>query len=249
MFSTLRDKGYSYPQFKEWSLHLLVIVSLFHIDLKYFLYSVIFYIIVLPLQHLIFHEYISHEYIEPRNDIIGIILCVLLFYSQEQKMQSKKDFHVTHHKNWQNPSTDPVRIKMGELGFWKYFFSIQPPVTLDLIKVDSKLLQQAWVKYLDKHYRTVYVIFNFLLFILVPLPWFIVIAIIHPWLWTNLYKWHDYYFHGPFKGKDNWLLFPFFAQSAWHIEHHTTWTKEHYGNKFWKYANIAYYVRLLCFKP
>ena len=239
---------YGYFYFKIWVLHLLVLCSIFFIDIKYFLYSVCVFLLYMPLMQLITHEYVSHEYIQPKNKWIDL-LCLLLFYSQENNVQAKRDFHVMHHRHWKNVELDPAQQKMKNIPIWRYILSLQRPVEQNIIPVQNAMLENnIWVKMLNKHSQKIYWLYVSIMFLTLPLEWFFVMCIYFPWLGVIVFFTHDQVFHGKIKSKDhNWYL-PIFGSQSWHIYHHENYDKCYHGPTFWKWLNPAWYYQLLLFK-
>jgi hypothetical protein len=66
----------------------------------------------MPILQTIAHDYICHEYIQPRNKVIEII-CLIVFYGLAgRSIDGKRAYHVSHHRFWKTPDLDPPQQKM-----------------------------------------------------------------------------------------------------------------------------------------
>jgi hypothetical protein len=216
--------------------------------LDYFIIALVLFWFYLPLYTIIYHDWICHEYIKPKNKIIKVLL-LLLFYSQENTVSKKKNYHIWHHKNFKIPKLDPTYQKMQGVPLLRYILSFHKPKEQNIPNLEFSLVEKdKFIKYCDIHYKKIWIGYIILSFMFLPLEWFATLNIFIPWISTCVANWHDYYFHGPIKGKDSNLLSVMIGTSAWHIHHHNDWTKEYYGNGIWKYLNPAWYYRIIFFK-
>ena len=240
---------FGYYFFKVWFLHLFTLLGLLFIDLKYFGIAWILFFIFMPFYQLIFHDWLSHEYVKPKNYFAKWV-SLIFFYTQDNTVLVKKNYHVNHHRNWLTPDKDPTVQKMKGLSYIRYVLGWQMPVLQDVISVENSILKSSkLVQWLDKNQRVLYWIHMLVLFALLPLPWFMVVAIYFPWTMMIVASSHDYYFHGPVKGKDSSWLVPLFSAGAWHVHHHDYWKEgEYYGPGLWCWINPGWYFRLLLFK-
>ena len=253
MFKKLKEiyKIYGYYHFKVWALHIFVLLSLLLVDIKYLGYALCLHVFYMPLLQLITHDYISHEYIEPKNRWLDLVF-LLMFYTNERTVQGKRDFHVAHHRYWiNNPDKDPALQKMRNIPIWRYVLALQQPVTHDKIEsVKNTLLKNnRWVVLFEPHYRKIYWAYTLIMFLVLPLPWFVALCIYLPWLLTVIPNFHDQVFHGTIQSKDHGWYLPLFSSQAWHLKHHEDYQTHYHGTKFWKWLNIAWYYHLLFFKP
>jgi len=234
---------------KTWLLHLLVLVSLLSIDIFYFFVAIGVTLLYMPLQQLVLHEYISHEYITPKNKLIDLILLVMFFYAYGLNVKSKKQYHITHHKYWKLKTKDPTQQKMDGVPFWRYVLGFQTPKSQNLDAVDSQLLKNnQWVQLLEPHGTKILVAYNVLMFILLPIEWFVVFCIYLLWLIVILANIHDFIFHGIPSAKDySWLVL-IYGSAAWHLHHHENYNNHFHGPGLWKWANLAYYYQLIFFR-
>jgi fatty acid desaturase len=236
---------YGYFYFKLWLLHSLVIASLLAIDIKYFFIGCLVYLILMPLQQLVIHEYVSHEYVVPKNQYIDLFLLLFLFYAYGFSVKSKREYHINHHRFWQKPDLDPTQQKMHNVPLWKYVFGFQQPLVQNLEPVkSSRLDNNRWVQIFDSRGRYVYLIYTVTLLVLLPIEWFVVICIYYPWLLLTVFNFHDQVFHGKISSKDRSWYLPLFGNQAWHLNHHDRYREIYYGPGFWKWVNPSYYYQL-----
>lgn len=241
---------YHYFYFKFWIIQSLVLISLITLEFKYFLYGIVIYILYMPLLTVIQHDYISHEYIKPRNQWFDL-LCLLLNCTTDTTVKGKKDFHTEHHKTWRDPEKDPTQRRMKGVPIWRYLFGFYTPVALELPEIKCNILTESrWAKYLDKHYRKIYLFYLLVCLIILPWPWFITICIYVPWIGAILFYLHDQIYHGSsIKSKDRPWLLPIYSSAAWHIKHHENYRVWYHGPGIWKWLNLSWYYQLLFFKP
>jgi len=239
---------YGYYSLKVWTLHILSLCSIVYLGLECFVVGIIFFLLVMPLYTLIFHDWVSHEYIQPRNKL-SKLFSLFMFYLQDNTIRGKKNYHVHHHRHWLNQDLDPTYQKLKKLPWYRYVFSLQKPIAQHIPDIENSLLESSnLIKTLDKYHRAIYVTLVLVLFCILPFNWFVTTMIWYPWLCIIVYNMHDYYFHGPWKGKDkNWLTL-IFSTAAWHIAHHESWCKEYYGPGWWRMLNPGWYWRQLLFK-
>jgi hypothetical protein len=238
---------YGYYYIRVWIIYLLSAVGLFlfsPLDIAFvLLVGLLFY----HLYGIIYHDWISHSYIEPRNLFFKWIL-LLVFYSQDNTIQKKKNYHVYHHKTWTDPSLDPTQQKLKDKTLFRYLFSLHKPVSQNISIIDVSLLEkEPMIKSVDKYGKFVYSCILISLFVIFPFKWFFAVAIYFPCIILLLSNYHDYYFHGPLKGKDKNYLTVLFSTQAWHIEHHERWREEYYGPGYWYLINPGWYFRKLFF--
>lgn len=228
-------------------MHVLAITGLIVLDFEYFLYGTVIFFFMMHLYALVFHDWISHEYIQPRTWLLkGILL--LFFYTQDNTIKSKKNYHVYHHRFWRDRALDPTYQKLKNLSLVRYVFSLHSPVQQSIPNTESSVLESSvLIKTLDKYSKHIYFAYLLLMFAVCSTGWFFAVAVYFPWLMLILFNVHDYYFHGPVNGKDaSWTTFVFSTQ-AWHRRHHEFWFEEYYGPGWWRLLNPAWYYRHLFF--
>jgi hypothetical protein len=239
---------YGYYSFRVWALHILSLCSIVYLGLDYFVIGIIFFLLVMPLHTLIFHEWISHEYVQPRNKLCKLF-SLFVFYSQDNTIRGKKNYHVYHHRHWLNQDLDPTYQKLKKLPWYRYVLGLQKPIAQHIPNIENSLLESSsLVKTLDKYHRAIYVALALILFGILPFNWFVTTMIWYPWLSMIAYNTHDYYFHGPWQGKDKNCLSIIFGTAAWHIAHHESWRNEYYGPGYWRVLSPGWYWRYLLFK-
>lgn len=238
---------YQYFYFKFWTLHILVLVSLFTLEFKYVLYSIGIYMLYMPLLMVIHHDYISHEYVKPKNQWIDL-LCLIISYTTEVDVKGKKDFHTEHHKTWKYSNQDPTQRKMKNVPIWRYVFGFLKPVAFKVPPIKCNILTESrWAKHLDRHCRKIYWAYVVICLIILPWPWFVVVCIYTPWLGAILFNLHDHIYHGNIIAKDrNWLLL-LYSSAAWHVKHHEHYRSWYHGPGIWKWLNLSWYYQLALF--
>lgn len=240
---------YGYFYLKVWMLHLVVLSSLFLIDIKYVVYGLIVTFFYMPLSQLIHHEYVSHQYVQPKNKWIDLV-CLFLLYFSDTAALDKYAWHINHHVKWRDPAIDPVQQKMALTSKWRYLFGLTVPLDVDVPPRKNMLLENnQWVKMFDAHVSKIFLTYIILMFIVLPLPWFFVFCIYPYWLIMMLFNLHDQLFHGKNKDPDSAWYLPIYGNAAWHIKHHEEYKIEYYGPGMWRWFNLSWYYRLLLFKP
>lgn len=235
--------------FKIWALHLLMFLSLVFLDFNYFVISLILYaFIVMPLYQAIVHEYICHEYVKPKNDVLDFLFLLWYYCYSGSSVRAKRDFHVTHHRHWRNPDMDPTQQKLRAAPLWRYVFSFMKPVPQHIERVNNALLENnKFVRMLEPHGDRLYWIFRLFLLIALPLPWFVIVVVYWPWLLMTLFSFHDALFH-KYNSPDRLLYVPIYGNATWHNRHHEQYAYDYYGPGLWPYFNPSWYVKVLFFK-
>jgi hypothetical protein len=241
-------------QIRVFLLHLAVLLSLIYIDFGYFLLSILMFVFVGPLLQLIMHEYISHEYIEPKNPTITCLL-LILFYSivfagTHSSIRTKRNFHITHHRHWKDADQDPTQLKLGKTNIWLYVFGFNRPIEFTIEEATNSILENnAILNFIDRHSKILNYTINLFFLIILPFEWFVTIFIYLPWLLLIVANIHDVLFHGPVENKkdSNWYLL-FFSSQAWHLYHHNNYRTYYFGPSHIKYFNLAYYYQKILFK-
>ena len=155
---------YGYYSFRVWALHILSLCSIVYLGLDYFYIGIIFFLLVMPLHTLIFHEWISHEYVQPRNKLCKLF-SLFVFYSQDNTIRGKKNYHVYHHRHWLNQDLDPTYQKLKKLPWYRYVLGLQKPIAQHIPNIENSLLESSnLVKTLDKYHRAIYVALALILF-------------------------------------------------------------------------------------
>lgn len=239
---------YGYYSFRVWILHILSLCAILYLDIEYLLAGIVFFLLVMPLHTLVFHDWISHEYVRPRNKLAEWF-SLFVFYSQDDTIRGKKNYHVYHHRNWQNQDLDPTYQKLKGLPWYRYVFGLQTPVKQNIPNIENSLLESSsLVKLLDKNHRRIYFLLVVVLLCVLPFSWFVITMIWYPWLFMIVYNTHDYYFHGPWQGSDRSWFTVIFTTQAWHRAHHSRWRDEFYGPGWWRILNPGWYWRHLLFR-
>ena len=243
-------KIYGYYHCKMWAWHLLIILCLIVLPFEYFLWSILVHLILMPITQTISHDYICHEYIQPRNKVIEII-CLIVFYGLAgRSIDGKRAYHVSHHRFWKTPDLDPPQQKMKESSFWRYALNFQKPVSYNLPYVKNNLFKNnSLVKKLDSHSEKIFWIFHGLLFIILPIEWFAVISIYYIGFGTIIGGIHDQIFHRYNTATDRSWYLPIFGNQAWHIKHHEESDRIYYGPGLIKWVNPSMYIHKIFFKP
>jgi hypothetical protein len=238
---------FGYYQYKAITLHILVAISLITFSIEYFVYSLIVFWFFMPLYIIIFHDWICHEYITPKNKFCQIFL-LLIFYSQENTIKAKRNYHTWHHKNFMYPELDPASQKIKGASFIKYVSGLHTAITQNIPVIEFSFIEKdKFIQWCDDNYKKLWISYLIICLALLPIEFFVVFCIYLPWLIFVISNAHDYYFHGPNPGKDyNALSFIFFSQ-AWHVKHHESWIKDYYGPNIWRYLNPQLYYKKIFF--
>jgi hypothetical protein len=240
-------KTYGYYFIKVWCIHILAILGFFILDNTYIAIGLIVGVLFWHLYGLVFHDWISHEYIKPRNRLFTWLM-LFVFYSQDNMIRKKKNYHVYHHKHWKDRDVDPTCQKLEGLSLFRYLFSLHKPVAQNIPEVTNSILEtNRLVRILDAHSRKLYFASIIVLWAILPFAWFFIAAVYVPWTIMIIANYHDYFFHGPMQGQDRSILTLIFSCQAWHIEHHTHWHTEYYGPGYWYLINPTWYYRKLFF--
>jgi fatty acid desaturase len=226
---------YGYFYFKLWTLHSLVLVCLLTIDIKYFFIACLVFLVLMPLHQLVVHEYVSHEYIVPKNQYADLILLLFLFYAYGLNVKSKRDYHINHHRFWQQPNRDPTQQKMHNVAIWRYVLGFQKPLVQQLEPVKNSMLDNnRWVRIFEPYSRRIFLTYTVVLLIFLPIEWFAIFCIYYPWLNVIVFNFHDQMFHGRISSHDHSWYLLLFGNQAWHIEHHSKYREIYYGPGLWK---------------
>lgn len=241
---------YGYHHILTWMIHVLAIFALIYLDIIYFLFGIVVFLLIMPLLQLIFHEYVSHEIIKPRNKIIDFLV-LFLFYTHGQTVKNKRAFHVTHHVGYLDPTNDPtqLKIKAAKNIFW-YIFNLQQPLAQELIPVKNTLLESNdMIKLLEPHAFKIAWFYRLVMFLLLPIEWFCVFVLYLLWLNILISAVHDVFFHSDINGQDSSWLLPLWSNAAWHIKHHENPDSLYFGPTWLKWLNLSWYYYLCLFKP
>lgn len=232
---------------KNWTWHLLAIICILTLDPRFFLISFAIFLIVTPLIQVISHDYVSHEYITPKNRFYQFLV-LGLWYLLGQTVQNKKNYHYWHHINWQNRNIDPTQKLLANKSFFRYLFSLHFPVDNSIpIVLKGSLVNSPSIRMLDKYSIHIYWTSLIAMIIFLPWTWFVTLIVYPTWLQMLIERLHDYYFHGGGPKKDTaWLLF-LFGSASWHIHHHRNWHDEYHGPEIWKWFNLCWYFRQIMF--
>lgn len=238
----------NYNFVKIWLLHLGTLIGIVILPISYFLWSLVVYFFLASLFQLIFHDWICHEYRQPKNSWIEAAL-LLVFYSHDNNVSNKKNYHVLHHRMWNRPELDPTYRKLEGVSLLRYIMGLQNNLDLGVPNKEYSLTEKSkLVKILDKHSRLTYFVWVVCIFLLLPISWFVVVCIFYPWLVYVLSCYHDWHLHGPKKNSDKSWMTLLYYQGAWHYAHHESWRQEYYGPGLWRYINPAWYYRIVLFK-
>jgi len=237
----------NYHLLKIWILHLAAILCLIVLPWQYFAASLVLYFFMMPIFQLIFHDWICHEYCKPKNQFLEKVM-LLIFYTHDNNVRDKKNYHIFHHTKWNTPEEDPTYRKLEGVSLFRYIIGFQKNLDLGIYNKNFSILEKlSIVQWLDKYSRLLYISWISLIFLLFPLSWFIIICVFYPWILYITSCYHDYYLHGPIKNHDrNWTAI-MFGHGAWHYAHHENWRDEYYGPGLWRIINPAWYVRQLLF--
>lgn len=243
-------RTYGYFHIMVAVIHICAIVSLFFLDVKYFLYGVLYFMLASPLMDLIAHEYVAHESIKPRNRFFDLIFLVF-FYCHGQSSKKRREYHIAHHIHYLDPSKDPTQIKIAAAGnIWRYLFNLQKPVAQNLVSIKNSLCDSnAWARILEPHALKITWAYRVIMFILLPIEWFVVTVVYFQWLFILVFNFHDVYFHGSLKRRDGPWYLPFWNNGSWHIRHHENPNEIYFGGNLWRWFNTAWYYYLLFFVP
>lgn len=224
-------------------------LSVIFLDARYLLYGLLFFMIKMPLLQLIMHEYVSHETIRPRNKWLDLFLLMIL-YANAASVQNRKAYHITHHVHYLDPEKDPTQQKMAAAGtLWKYLLNLGRPVEQNLLKVRSHLIESnPWVQKLDAHALTITWAYRSVLFVLLPIEWFVVGILYFAWFNIMAFSLHDWFFHRSNRPQDSSLWLPFWSNQSWHLYHHQHPDRLYFGPKLAQWLNPAYYYYLVFFK-
>ena len=228
-------------------MHAAAAACLIWLPMSYIVWALVFYFFATPLVALIFHDWICHEYCKPRNPVMKFLL-LMFFYLHDNNVKLKKNYHVFHHQMWGTPEKDPTYRKLKGVSFLRYAFGLQNNLDLGVPEREFSILEDLpWVRFMDRHSRTIYLASVVILFVVLPLEWFAVFGVLYPWLFFVLLSYHDYHLHGPVRNPDRAWMTVVFAHAAWHQYHHEHWRTEYYGPGLWRWINPAWYYRHLLF--
>lgn len=242
-----KDYGATHVTFL--AIHLLVLISLFTIEFKFFLIAVGLHIVLMPLLQTITHEYVCHEYLQPKNKIIDFFALIIFYIFNGKSVVEKRNYHITHHRYWRDPDRDPPQLKMKNVAAWQYIFNLLKPVAQNLDHINNSLLEKnSIVKLLDPHAGKIALIYTIVMFVILPWPWFVSTVIYFPWVLITLFNTHDVLFHHKnYQGQDRSIYLPLFGNQAWHLKHHNESTDNYYGPGIIPKFNLAWYYKKLFF--
>ena len=206
-------------------VHILFLSGLVLLDVSWadLAYSFLFFILIVsPISAVILHNKFKHEYVEFSNSIaewFGLLyICIYSFW----KSDDFKSYHILHHKAWLTDN-DPtaVEIRQGKL---RYYVGLTDPCPIPKVHTN-----ETWkVDFMNHHFWTIKGLAYLSIVLLFGLKIFYLTVIVQQ-LYNYVHaKIHDMVFHssdhlGP--AKDVPWLFPFYFNSAWHIDHHSNYSK------------------------
>lgn len=218
------------------------------LPIQWFLLSLVLYFFALPLFGLIMHDWICHEFCEPKNSALTVLM-LLFFYTHDNNVKNKKNYHVLHHRTWNTPEQDPTYRKLQGRTFWQYLLALHNNLDLGIPNRDwNRIEHTKLVQWLDRHSRSVYWFYMLTMFLIVPWPWFVTICVFYQWITYCMLCYHDYHLHGPVRRPDHSWAQIVFGQGTWHQAHHENWQVEYYGPGLWRWFNPAWYYRHWFFK-
>lgn len=231
-------------------LNAAAIISMYFLPWTYIVGAVIFYIMIMPLTQLIFHEYFSHLQIKPKNQLVTVI-CMWIFCVLGGRFRQKFLYHQNHHQYWKQPELDLTQKKIKQNGFWAYVFGVGHPVPHHFTDQHHPLLEaDELAKFFNRHANLIQISTVVVAAFLLPLEIFAVVFLLYPWMLTLVFAYHDWRFHGPNStAQDASLWFPLFANQTWHVRHHTDPHELYFGPGYFKWFNISWYFYKTCFRP
>lgn len=238
----------SYHIARAWVLTAGTVICLFTLPMNFWLMAVLTFWFVMPLYQLTFHDWICHAYCEPRGSIMTVIL-LLIFYSHDNNVKSKRNYHIYHHRHWHDHSRDPTYRKLQGVKLWQYCLGLQRNLDLGIPDREvSWIEQQSWVGWMDRHSRLIYMLWLVTMALILPWTWFAVVCILYPWMLHVFMCWHDYHLHGPQQSPDLDWLSVLAGHCAWHHQHHLQWQHEYHGTGVWRWFSPSWYYRHVFFR-
>lgn len=231
-------------------LNTAAIVAIWLLPWTYLVGAVIFYVIATPMTQLIFHEYLSHLQIKPKNRAVASI-CMWIFCVLGGRFYQKFAYHQHHHRYWKQPDLDPTQQKINQNTFLSYISGIGRPVPQQFEQQPHPWLQtDVLMQFFNRHADLIQIVTIILSAAVLPIEIFAVVFVLYPWMLMIVFAYHDWRFHAPNStAQDMSLWFPLFANQAWHIRHHTDSQELYFGPGQFRWINPSWYLFKSGFDP
>lgn len=235
----------------------LLLCCLFTIELDWIwlIWGVAFYFFIKPLQLALWHEYLAHRLIQPRNKIVEFLGLYILSVWELSGPKDKVLYHDLHHR-YMHSELDPTYKRLVDSKRFLYFcLDLGKSSEIHYNKAGDGGFTSSLTLWFDKHYKKV-LIFSLIVWLtFFPLWTWISFWLTPVFVWNFINRIGEYVWHHPnWQMEDkNWLVF-ILSQNAWHQSHHQEDNSEikpvviFNGPGLWKYFNWDYYIRLLFFK-
>jgi len=245
----LTELGHNIRHYATFILLVLSIIGTILFPLHLWIYSFAFYVfLLLPLVSTTFHDYISHEYIKPKNIVIETILLVIFIFYWWTNLSLKKNYHYLHHK-YTYTDKDPTWKRLQSSTTLQFMFDLCPKLDLELdLEELPKFTSPVWI-FFDKYYAYIPLIGIPIWLMFLPLWTFFTFYIFPSLVFHLMASWIDIHWHKHHKltGADNSWFVLVFSFQAWHEAHHKQWKTLYQGPAPWKYLNPSFYAIKLFF--
>ena len=246
LFGNFRNVG-AYHQ-KLYAVQLLTIIGLYIVPLHYALLSLLILFPVWQLVYIIMHDYISHQYIEPKNKIVQFLSLMFITILTGEALLDKKNYHMAHHTRW-NTEKDPTYSTLKNHSLFVYLFDFYQtplsPIEHTINKLPNNI--ELWI---NANATIIFYLGIVVSFIFMPLWLFFVLHVYLRFLLTLLGHLIDFYYHkipDDDISKDIPFLTILLGGGAAHIYHHKYFATADYGRGYWKYLNLGWYITKIGF--
>lgn len=243
-----------YNKYSTIILALTVAAGLGYYQTSLLAWALLYAWLVNNLMFVVMHEYWAHNYIEPRNKIIGymfdVYMCSMLMFCDKPRKTAK--IHDYHHRYFHS-ERDNIQYNLDHTHWLNYIFRfnvitdpkldkwIHEQSDLDFVAVYKKM--DTAERFLENHANVILSTFHLVLLLVLGLHLYIYFMLL-PIL---MYKLVFFYFsevltHKVYRDdRDMPWAFPIVCNTAWHNTHHLNLDKLVLGPGVIKYFNPQYY--------
>lgn len=240
--------GFGAYQITAVLLNIAALISIVVLPWTHVVAAVLFYLITMPIVQLIFHDYVSHYNIRPKNKPIEA-LCLWIFCFMGGRLDQKFAYHRAHHQFWRRPELDPTQQKIHANQFWRYVLGAGSAVPQSFEPVAHPMLTSSkTARFIDTHSSVIQLVTVIVAALVLPLEIFVILFVLYPWMLMIMFSYHDWYFHGPEAKSDNVWWFLLWNNACWHVYHHQNPNGLYFGPPGWKWVNISWYAFRSFFK-
>lgn len=216
--------------------------------MHYWIYAYLYFqFVYYPIAATTHHEFLAHEYIKPKNQMLEWVLLFYFIAHVFTSLKHKKGYHILHHK-YENTDRDPTTIKINSCSTVEYMLDLGPEKELG-INLDMPNLVTSDVRdWFNRHWLKIAIGTQIVWLVFFPLwTWFV--FYIYPLTISGLSsRFVDIYYH-KYNKKDFPPMALMLSTAGWHQTHHRRWRDYYMGEGPWMLVNTQYYAAKLLFTP